>query len=82
MRKFIRRSENNRLNFRKMISVTGGCKNIHSKHSEQDPSEGGSPNRFVLEDGTTASFQNTVFQYQWISLNTSSVKVFLPNMSG
>jgi hypothetical protein len=46
--------------FYKIISVTGGCKNNHSKRSEQDPSEGGPPNRFVLEDGTTASFQNSV----------------------
>ena len=77
MRKFIRESENNQLDFLPNdLSNTGGCENIHSKHSEEDPSERGPPNSFVLEDEATANFQNTVFQLQWNSLKTSLIKKF------
>jgi hypothetical protein len=76
MRKFIRKNENTWLNFYKMISVTEGYENIHSKCSEQDHSERGPLNKFVLEDGTTAGFQNIVFQLQWNSLKISSIQEF------
>ena len=51
-----------------MVSVTQEDVKIHT--------ESGPPNRFVLEEGTTASFQNTVFHLQWNSLKTSLIKKF------